>query len=190
MIIIIAVSVVLYLYVMSGTLVALYEDRKSGQWDWKKYFSGGLKKLPGITLWYILVILLARVISIFVLTYITKSGVWNWVILALIGYATAFIPIEYIAGNSIRDAVRKQFKLIKENMLKWLLTGIYIFLLVIVSQIVIINLWDMAVQIKGTLIKILLVLGSEFARSAATVVILSTVINLLFVLKYKAEDNV
>lgn len=185
-----AISIVVNLYLLTATLKALCQDEKFGKWNWRDYFIGAVKKLPFIVTWILFIIVVINVINfIFEILNLSPSRQWNIFIFCLFAYLTSIIPIAKTIGKSVKESVKIQMKVIRETTLKWIFSGMYIFLIVLVTRIVVFSLWENAIKFKGNSLGTVLVLAGEMARSAAVVAILATVVKLLFAaLENKGEN--
>lgn len=170
------VFIALNLYLLSATLVAICREYKFGKWNWKDYLLGGLQEFPVILLWFLSVIFFTKIISRLIYGH-ESTGMWSGIVLVLIGYVTVFLPIEHANGNLIKKSVKNYVKLIKNNTVRWIITGFYVGSIGVATKMVIISLWSNAVRIENKLLIKFLILTSEFIRSAAIVVIMSTLIH-------------
>jgi len=167
--------VIFNIFIMSATVQALIKANSDGRWTWKEYFEGGRNSFLFVFVWLLIIMgavnLLNLIFSKTPLNDIRKfSIVYFWVAV----YCSAFIPVAKISGKNLIESLKSQLGIIHKKTIRWILGGVYLYILIFLTFLVIMNIWNMAASVASPVTRLFYVLLGEFARSCAIVVILST----------------
>ena len=167
--------VIFNIFIMSATVTALIKANFEDRWTWKDYLEGGRNNFLFVFVWLCLILAAVNLINLIlsktVLDNIRKfSVVYFW----LVVYCSALIPVAKISGKNLIDSLKTQVGIIRKKAIIWMLGGIYIYILIFLTFLVIMNIWNLAASVATPITRYFYLLLGEFVRSSAIVVILST----------------
>ena len=187
----IAISLFVNLCLISSTLNAICSSKNKGKWQWSDYFKGGIVKLPIIIIWVILMIFCINIVNLFLrFTNLSRFNAFSTYLFWVIVYLTALIPAAQIIGKTFKESIALQLSAIKNHLVNWIMSAVYILLITQITRIVVFTLWSNAMAYQNDIWGKALILTGEAARGMAFVVILTTVCNMLFITAEKSGAEI
>ncbi|MGM0441862.1 MAG: hypothetical protein ACQEQC_05540 [Elusimicrobiota bacterium] len=169
-------------YLWSSTITALIYYKKDNVWTWKEYINDGGRNFPFFVIWLVLILGVVNIsIVIFhgLLNLPTPIGpLLVFLFTSATGYISAFIIVYRMEKEfKFKKILKKQAKYLTDNAADYILAGVYVVVVWIVSDIVINVLMYNAQSIDNfIIIKYLLILLGNLIRMTTVVVIMSTIV--------------
>jgi hypothetical protein len=173
-------SLILNLFLITASVSVLCMARKNNSWNWKEYLVGGIKNFPFTICWILCIIGMFRIAGL-LSSILNMKQLFRFSSLVVLpaAYIFSLVPIAKIAGFKLKKAVEMMISLVKDHFMLVVSIGIFVAVVMYVSNAVTLILWSKAVEFESMILSRLLVIAGELVKGSEYVVIMATLVNLL-----------